>query len=99
MIMQGWATNRRPWGELNALERKTNRLASGVAAREGEDPRAGLQRSRQPGPTGATPDFSLEEPANTQIMGAMRNDYEHHILRGESCKMMQAPELGIPAAS
>jgi hypothetical protein len=53
--MQGWATNRRPWGELNTLERKTNRLASGMAAREGEDPRAGLQRSRQPGPAGVTP--------------------------------------------
>ena len=27
-------------------------LASGMAAREGEDPQAGLQRSRQPGPQG-----------------------------------------------
>jgi hypothetical protein len=70
-----------------------------MAAREGEDPHAGLQRSRQPGPTGATPDCSLEEPANTQIMGGMCNDYEHHILWAESCKMMQAPGLGIPASS
>jgi len=29
----------------------------------------------------------------------MCNDYEHHILWAESCKMKQAPELGIPASS
>jgi len=54
-------------------------LASGMAAREGEDPHAGLQRSRQPGPTGATPSCSLDEPANTKIMGAMYSDYEQHL--------------------
>ena len=70
-----------------------------MAAREGEDPRAGLQRSRQPGPTGATPDCSLEEPANTQIIGGMCNDYEHHVLSADTCKMMQALGLGIPASS
>ena len=59
-------------------------------ARGGEDPRAGLQRSRQPGPTGATPNCSLDEPANTDN-GGMCNNCERHILWAE---MMQAPEIG-----
>ena len=70
-----------------------------MAAREGEDPCAGLQRGRQPGPAGATPNCSLDEPANTQIMGGMCNDYEQHVLWAESCKMTQAPQLGIPTSS
>jgi hypothetical protein len=44
-------------------------LASGMAAREGEDPHAGLQRSRQPGPTGGRP-IALSTNPQTQIMGA-----------------------------
>jgi hypothetical protein len=70
-----------------------------MAAREGEDPLAGLQRSRQPGPTGATPDCSLDAPANTQIKGDMCTDYEQPILWAETCKMMQAPQLRIPTSS
>ncbi|ABE65050.1 hypothetical protein Nham_4468 (plasmid) [Nitrobacter hamburgensis X14] len=35
-------------------------LASGMAAREGDDPLEGLQRSRQPDPAGVTPNSSLE---------------------------------------
>jgi|SRR5678815_2346472 hypothetical protein len=65
-------------------------LASGMAAREGEDPHAGLQRSRQPGPRGGTPNCSLDEPANTDN-GGMRNNGERHILWA---KLMQAPEIG-----
>jgi hypothetical protein len=65
-------------------------LASGMAAREGEDPHAGLQRSRQPGPTGGTPNCSLDEPANTDN-GGMCNNCERHILWAE---LTQAPEIG-----
>jgi len=64
-------------------------LASGMAAREGEDPHAGLQRSRQPGPTGGTPNCSLDEPANTDN-GGMCHNCERHILWAE---LMQAPEI------
>jgi hypothetical protein len=34
------------------LFRNSDRFASGMAAREGEDPLAGLERSQQPGPQG-----------------------------------------------
>ena len=62
-------------------------LASGMAAREGEDPHAGLQRSRQPGPTGRRP-IALSTNPQTQI-GGMCNDYERHILWAEP-ELMQA---------
>ena len=70
-----------------------------MAAHEGEDPRAGLQRSRQPGPAGATPNCSLDKPANTQITRDICTDYEQRILWAETCKMMQAPQLRIPTSS
>src|SRR5258707_8445140 len=54
-------------------------LASGMAAREGEDPHAGLQRSRQPGPTGGRP-IALSTNPQTQIVGGMCDNCEQHIL-------------------
>jgi hypothetical protein len=36
----------------NCTRSGTRRFASGMAAREGEDPLAGLERSQQPGPQG-----------------------------------------------
>jgi hypothetical protein len=41
-----------PIGPATALVLGTRRFASGMAAREGEDPLAGLERSQQPGPQG-----------------------------------------------
>ena len=45
-----------------------------MAAREGEDPPAGLQRSRQPGPEGATPTFILEERSNHVTTSATESE-------------------------
>ena len=41
-----------PIGSATALVRGTRRFASEMAAREGKDPLAGLERSQQPGPQG-----------------------------------------------
>lgn len=52
-------------------------LASGMAAREGEDPLAGLQRSSQPGPQG-------DAHPHSKIPRRLRcNDCEQHILWAE----------------
>src|SRR5258707_9162244 len=47
-------------------------LASGMAAREGEDPHAGLQRSRQPGPAGrrASPTRRFQEDLGAMIVSS-----------------------------
>ena len=45
----------------------SGRFASGMAARKGEDPLAGLQRSLQPGPQGDAHFLLQSEAHNTHI--------------------------------
>jgi hypothetical protein len=58
----------------------------------------GFSAAASPAPQGRRP-IALSTNPQTHRYWGMCNDYEQHILWAESCKMMQAPELGIPTSS
>jgi len=64
-------------GAASELTGSTPLASEGMAAREGEDPLAGLQRSRQPGPQG---DARFYARGFREDIGTMNG--EQHILFG-----------------